>query len=217
MLESYRKHVQERAALNVPPLPLDAEQTAALCDLLKSPPAGEEAFLMTLLCDRIPPGVDPASYVKASFLTAIAKGETTSPLLSPKKAVELLGTMLGGYNVASLIELLKDDRQEIAQLATDALKKTLLIYDAFNEVIELAGTNTYAQQVVDAWANADWFTSKPEVPEAITVTVFNVPGETNTDDLSPAPHATTRPDIPLHAQVMLEAKMENPLGTLAEL
>ena len=217
MLESYRKHVEQRAALNVPPLPLDAEQTAALCDLLKRPPAGEEDFLMTLLCDRIPPGVDPASYVKASFLTAIAKGETSSPLISPKKAVELLVTMLGGYNVASLIELLKDDRDEIAQLAADALKKTLLIYDAFNDVIKLSETNRYAQQVVDAWAAAEWFTSKPEVPDTITVTVFNVPGETNTDDLSPAPHATTRPDIPLHAQVMLESKMENPLETLAGL
>ncbi|MEO0515920.1 MAG: bifunctional aconitate hydratase 2/2-methylisocitrate dehydratase [Cyanobacteria bacterium P01_A01_bin.116] len=217
MLESYRKHVEQRAALNVPPLPLDAEQTAALCDLLKSPPAGEEDFLMGLLCDRIPPGVDPASYVKASFLTAVAKGETTSPLLSPKKAVELLGTMMGGYNVASLIDLLKDEREEIAQLATDALKKTLLVYDAFNDVIELAKTNTYAKQVVDAWAAAEWFTSKPEVPETIAVTVFNVPGETNTDDLSPAPRATTRPDIPLHAEYMLEATMDDPLGTLASL
>ncbi|MGB7486589.1 MAG: bifunctional aconitate hydratase 2/2-methylisocitrate dehydratase [Phormidesmis sp.] len=217
MLESYRKHVEQRAALNVPPLPLDAEQTAALCDLLKHPPAGEEDFLMALLCDRIPPGVDPASYVKASFLTAIAQGETTSPLLSPKKAVELLGTMMGGYNVASLIALLKDDRKEIAQLAADALKKTLLIYDAFNDVLALADTNTYAKQVVDAWAAAEWFTHKPKVPETITVTVFNVPGETNTDDLSPAPHATTRPDIPLHAQVMLESTMEKPLETLAEL
>ena len=217
MLESYRKHVEERAALNVPPLPLDAEQTAALCDLLKNPPAGEEDFLVELLCDRIPPGVDPASYVKASFLTAIAKGETTSPLLSPKKAVELLGTMMGGYNVASLIDLLKDERPEIAQLAADALKKTLLIYDAFNDVIDLAKTNDYAQQVADSWANAEWFANKPEVPESITVTVFNVPGETNTDDLSPAPHATTRPDIPLHAQVMLESKMDDPLGTLTTL
>jgi len=217
MLEAYRKHVEQRAALNVPPLPLDADQTAALCDLLKNPPAGEEDFLMTLLCDRIPPGVDPASYVKASFLTAVAKGETTSPLISPKKAVELLGTMMGGYNVASLIDLLKDERTEIAQLAADALKKTLLVYDAFNDVMDLSQTNGYAKQVVDAWAAAEWFTSKPEVPEAITVTVFNVPGETNTDDLSPAPHATTRPDIPLHAQVMLEAKMDDPLGTLETL
>ncbi|PZO23459.1 MAG: bifunctional aconitate hydratase 2/2-methylisocitrate dehydratase [Leptolyngbya foveolarum] len=217
MLESYRKHVQERAALNVPPLPLDAEQTAALCDLLKNPPAGEEDFLMELLCDRISPGVDPSSYVKASFLTAIAQGETHSPLLSPKKAVELLGTMLGGYNVASLIALLKDDRDEIAQLAADALKKTLLVYDAFNDVIALSESNPYAKQVVDAWANAEWFTNKPKVPETITVTVFNVPGETNTDDLSPAPHATTRPDIPLHAQVMLESTMDKPLETLAEL
>ena len=217
MLESYRKHVEERAALNVPPLPLDAEQTAALCDLLKSPPAGEEAFLMELLCDRVPPGVDPASYVKASFLTAIAKGETTSPLLSPKKAVELLGTMMGGYNVASLIDLLKDEREEIAQLAADALKKTLLVYDAFNDVMELSDANSFAKQVVDSWANAEWFTHKPKVPETITVTVFNVPGETNTDDLSPAPHATTRPDIPLHAQVMLESTLDQPLETLAEL
>ncbi|MEO1510403.1 MAG: aconitate hydratase B, partial [Cyanobacteria bacterium J06633_23] len=190
------------------------EQTAALCDLLKSPPAGEEDNLMALLCDRIPPGVDPASYVKASFLTAIAQGETQSPLISPQKAVQLLGTMLGGYNVASLIDLLKDERSEIAQLAADALKTTLLIYDAFNDVIELAESNSFAKQVVEAWANAQWFTSKPPVPETITVTVFNVPGETNTDDLSPAPHATTRPDIPLHAQVMLESKMDDPLGTL---
>ncbi len=217
MLESYRKHVEERAALNVPPLPLTAEQTAALCDLLKHPPAGEEDFLMGLLCDRIPPGVDPASYVKASFLSAIAQGETTSPLLSPKKAVELLGTMLGGYNVASLITLLTDERTEIAQIAADSLKKTLLIYDAFNDVMDLAETNAYAKQVVDSWAAAEWFVHKPEVPQSITVTVFKVPGETNTDDLSPAPHATTRPDIPLHAQVMLESKMDDPLGTLAEL
>ncbi|EDX87623.1 aconitate hydratase 2 [Synechococcus sp. PCC 7335] len=217
MLESYRNHVEKRAELNVPPLPLDADQTSALCDLLKAPPAGEENFLMTLLCDRISPGVDPSSYVKASFLTAIAKGETNSPLLSPKKAVELLGTMLGGYNVASLIELLKDDREEIAQLAADALKKTLLIYDAFNDILELSATNDYAKQVVESWANAEWFTSKPEVAQSITLTVFKVPGETNTDDLSPAPHATTRPDIPLHAQVMLESKMDDPLGTLAKL
>ena len=217
MLESYRNHVKERAELNVPPLPLDADQTSALCELLKAPPAGEEDFLMTLLCDRISPGVDPSSYVKASFLTAIAKGETTSPLISPKKAVELLGTMLGGYNVASLIELLKDERDEIAQLAADALKKTLLIYDAFNDILELSKVNDYAKQVVASWADAEWFTNKPEVADSITLTVFKVPGETNTDDLSPAPHATTRPDIPLHAQVMLESKMDDPLGTLAKL
>ncbi|MGB3294835.1 MAG: bifunctional aconitate hydratase 2/2-methylisocitrate dehydratase [Phormidesmis sp.] len=217
MLKSYRKQVEVRAALNVPPLPLDAEQTAALCDLLKNPPAGEAEFLMELLCDRVPPGVDPASYVKASFLTAIAQGETTSPLISPKRAVELLGTMLGGYNVASLIALLKDDREEIAQLAADALKKTLLVYDAFNDVMDLSETNAYARQVVESWAAAEWFTNRPKVPETITVTVFKVPGETNTDDLSPAPDATTRPDIPLHAQVMLESKLDKPLETLADL
>ncbi len=217
MLESYRQHVRERAALNVPPLPLNADQAAALCELLKQPPAGEEDFLVGLLSDRIPPGVDPASYVKASFLSAVAQGETTSPLISPKKAVELLGTMMGGYNVAALIGLLKDERPEIAQLAANALKKTLLIYDAFNDVMDLANSNPYAQQVVDAWASAEWFTSRPKVPDTITVTVFNVPGETNTDDLSPAPHATTRPDIPLHAQVMLESTLEKPLETLAAL
>lgn len=217
MLESYRTQVEVRAALNVPPLPLDAEQAAALCDLLKSPPADEAEFLMELLCDRIPPGVDPASYVKASFLTGVAQGETTSPLISPKKAVELLGTMMGGYNVTALIALLKDDREEIAQLAADALKKTLLVYDAFNDVMDLSETNAVAKQVVDAWAAAEWFTNKPTVPETITVTVFKVPGETNTDDLSPAPHATTRPDIPLHAQVMLESTMDKPLETLAKL
>jgi aconitate hydratase 2 / 2-methylisocitrate dehydratase len=217
MLESYRKQVEDRAALNVPPLPLDTEQTAALCDLLKNPPAGEADFLLGLLCDRIAPGVDPAAYVKASFLSAIAQGETTSPLLSPKKAVELLGTMLGGYNVASLIALLKDDRAEIAQIAADALKKTLLIYDAFNDVIDLSETNSFAQQVVESWAAAEWFTHRPKVPESLTVTVFKVPGETNTDDLSPAPHATTRPDIPLHAQVMLESTVDKPLETLAQL
>ncbi|MDV3353489.1 bifunctional aconitate hydratase 2/2-methylisocitrate dehydratase [Leptothoe sp. LEGE 181152] len=221
MLESYRKHVAERASLGIPPLPLTAEQTADLCDLLKQPPEGESEFLMHLLCDRIPPGVDQASYVKASFLTAIAKGETTSPLISPLRAVQLLGTMLGGYNVQSLVDLLKSPDAELAQAATDALKKTLLVYDAFNDVLALAKGkdkgSDYAQQVVDAWATAEWFTSKPEVPDTIDITVFKVPGETNTDDLSPAPHATSRPDIPLHGLVMLESKMPNALETIAEL
>lgn len=217
MLETYRAHVADRAALNVPPLPLDAEQTAALCELLKTPPAGEEEFLLHLLRDRVPPGVDPASYVKASFLTAIAQGEATSPLLTPQYATELLGTMLGGYNVQALVDLLKSPDAAIAQTAATGLKQTLLIYDAFNDVLELAKTNAYAQQVIESWAAAEWFTAKPSLPEAITVTVFKVPGETNTDDLSPAPHATTRPDIPLHAQVMLESRMDNALGTIADL
>ncbi|MEM8603069.1 MAG: bifunctional aconitate hydratase 2/2-methylisocitrate dehydratase [Cyanobacteria bacterium P01_H01_bin.121] len=217
MLESYRQHVAERAALGIPPLPLTAEQTADLCELLKQPPSGEANFLLQLLRDRVPPGVDQASYVKASFLTAIAKQEVNSPLVSPQLAVELLGTMLGGYNVQSLVDLLSAEYAELAQLAADALKKTLLIYDAFNDVIELAQTNAYAKQVVDSWAAAEWFTSKPALAESITLTVFKVSGETNTDDLSPAPHATTRPDIPLHGLVMLESRMPDALQTLAEL
>ncbi len=217
MLEQYRQHVAERAELGIPPLPLTAEQTADLCELLKAPPAGEEDTLLKLLRDRIPPGVDQSSYVKASFLTAIAKGEATSPLVSPKEAVELLGTMMGGYSVQALIEVLKLDDTELASAAATALGKTLLVYDAFNDLMELAETNPYAKQVVESWANAEWFTNKPKVPDAITVTVFKVPGETNTDDLSPAPHATTRPDIPLHALAMLESQMPDAIETIAKL
>ncbi|PSB13013.1 bifunctional aconitate hydratase 2/2-methylisocitrate dehydratase [filamentous cyanobacterium CCP2] len=218
MLESYRKHVAERAALGIPPLPLSAEQASELCELLKNPPAGEEEALLEMLVDRIPPGVDPAAYVKAGFLTAIAKKELTSPLISPQYAVELLGTMMGGYNVQSLVDLLQSDEADLASTAATALSKTLLVYDAFHDVLELAQAgNSYAKQVIDAWVNAEWFTSRPKLPEAITVTVFKVPGETNTDDLSPAPHATTRPDIPLHALVMLESRMPEGLKTIAEL
>ncbi len=218
MLEAYRNHVAERAALGIPPLPLSAEQTSELCELLKQPPAGEEAFLVSLLRDRIPPGVDQAAYVKAGFLTAIAKGETTSPLISPQYATELLGTMMGGYNVRSLIDLLHSPNPEVVATATAALSKTLLVYDAFHDIQELAESgNEPAKQIMTAWANADWFTSRPPLAEAITVTVFKVPGETNTDDLSPAPHATTRPDIPLHATVMLETRMPGALSIIAEL
>ena len=216
-MQSYRQQAAEREALGIPPLPLTAEQTAELCEQLKSPPAGEEDFLLHLLRDRIPPGVDQASYVKASFLAAIAKGEATSPLVSPAEAVQLLGTMLGGYNVQALIDILKLEDETLPGLAAEALSKTLLVYDAFNDVMALAGNNPYAKQVVDAWANADWFTAKPKVPETIAVTVFKVPGETNTDDLSPAPHATTRADIPLHALVMLESRMPDALETIAQL
>ncbi|MDG2615179.1 bifunctional aconitate hydratase 2/2-methylisocitrate dehydratase [Thermoleptolyngbya sichuanensis XZ-Cy5] len=218
MLEAYRNHVAERAALGIPPLPLSAEQTSELCELLKHPPAGEEEFLVSLLRDRIPPGVDQAAYVKAGFLTAIAKGEASSPLISPQYATELLGTMMGGYNVRSLIDLLHSPNAEVVATATAALSKTLLIYDAFHDIQELAESgNESAQQIMTAWANADWFTSRLPLPEAITVTVFKVPGETNTDDLSPAPHATTRPDIPLHATVMLESRQPGSLETIAEL
>ncbi len=218
MLESYRQHVAERAALGIPPLPLSAEQAADLCDLLKNPPAGEAETLLELLRDRIPPGVDQAAYVKAGFLSAIAKGTATSPLISPKKAVELLGTMMGGYNVRSLIDLIQVEDSAIAQTAAEALSKTLLVYDAFHDVQELAENGqVYAQQVMQSWADAEWFTSRPELAEAITVTVFKVPGETNTDDLSPATHATTRPDIPLHALAMLETKQPGSLETISAL
>ncbi|MBD2104763.1 bifunctional aconitate hydratase 2/2-methylisocitrate dehydratase [Leptolyngbya sp. FACHB-261] len=218
MLEQYRQHVAERAALGVPPLPLDAQQTAALCESLKSTPHGSDgAELLELLRERVPPGVDSAAYVKASFLAAIAKAETTSALLSPSQAIEILGTMVGGYNVRILIDLLSDARPDIAQAAADALRQTLLVFDSFHEVVELAQTNAYAQQVVDSWVAADWFTSRAPLPEQITVTVFKVPGETNTDDLSPASHATTRPDIPLHAQVMLESRLPGALQTIAGL
>ena len=218
MLEQYRHHVAERAQLGIPPLPLDGKQTSELCELLQNPPAGEEDTLLHLLRDRVPPGVDAAAYVKAGFLTAIAKGEITSPLVSPIAAVELLGTMVGGYNVQSLIDLLQiAENEAIAAHAATALSKILLVYDAFHDVLELSQSNPYAKQVIDSWANAEWFTSREKLAEAITVTVFKVPGETNTDDLSPATHATTRPDIPLHALAMLESRQPGSLETIAEL
>ncbi len=218
MLELYRQQAQERAEAGIPPLPLEAQQATALCELIKHPPAGEEAFLLSLLTDRIPPGVDQAAYVKAGFLTAIANGTATSPLVSPKEAVALLGTMMGGYNVRSLIDLLSHADPDLAQTAADSLKKILLVYDAFHDVQELVENgNSYAQQVLQSWADAEWFTSKPPLAESITVTVFKVPGETNTDDLSPATHATTRPDIPLHALAMLETKQPGSLETIVEL
>lgn len=207
MLQEYRKHVEERAAEGVVPKPLSAEQVAGLVELLKNPPAGEEGFLLDLLINRVPAGVDEAAYVKAGFLTAIAKGEATSPIVTRNKAVELLGTMLGGYNVAPLIELLDDT--ELAPIAAKALSHTLLVFDAFHDVKEKSDAgNQFAKQVINAWAEAEWFTSKPEVPEKLTVTVFKVVGETNTDDLSPAPDAWSRPDIPLHAKAMLKMPRE---------
>ncbi|QYX31959.1 bifunctional aconitate hydratase 2/2-methylisocitrate dehydratase [Sphaerospermopsis torques-reginae] len=214
MLAEYQQHTQERAQMGIPPLPLDAKQTSELCELLKNPPQGQEELLLHLLRDRIPPGVDQAAYVKAGFLTAIAKQEITSPLVSPITAVELLGTMVGGYNVQSLIDLLSSP---VAENAATALSKILLVYDAFHDVLELAKTNKFAKKVIDSWAAAEWFTERPTLPEAITVTVFKVPGETNTDDLSPATHATTRPDIPLHALAMLETRQAGSLQTIADL
>ena len=201
MLEAYRAHVAERAELNIPPKPLNAEQTAALVELLKTPPAGEEETLVYLLENRIPPGVDEAAYVKAAFLTAIVKGETASPLISKEKAVQLLGMMQGGYNIATLVELLDD--ASLAELAGEQLKHTLLMFDAFNDVKEkMEAGNAVAKGVMESWANAEWFTKRNKVADSIKMTVFKVTGETNTDDLSPAPDAWSRPDIPLHARAM---------------
>ena len=203
MLEAYRQHVEERAALGVPPKPLDDAQTADLVELLKNPPAGEEAFLVDLLENRVPAGVDQAAYVKAAFLAALAKGDATSPLITKERAVYLLGTMLGGYNVAPLVALLDD--AELSELAAEALKKTLLVFDAFHDVADKAKAgNVNAQAVMQSWADAEWFTSRSDVPEEIKLTVFKVTGETNTDDLSPAQDAWSRPDIPLHANAMLK-------------
>ncbi|MEZ8600941.1 bifunctional aconitate hydratase 2/2-methylisocitrate dehydratase [Vibrio splendidus] len=205
MLEAYRKHVEERAAEGVVPKPLDAEQVAGLVELLKNPPQGKEEIILDLLENRIPPGVDEAAYVKAGFLTAITKGEVTSPLVSKAKAAQLLGTMQGGYNIESLVSLLDD--AELAPIAVKALSHTLLMFDAFYDVEEKAKAgNASAQQVLQSWADAEWFTAKDKVAEKITVKVFKVTGETNTDDLSPAPDAWSRPDIPVHAKAML--KME---------
>ena len=205
MLEAYRHHVAERAALGIPPLPLTAQQTAEVIELLKNPPAGEEQFLVELISHRVPAGVDDAAKVKASYLAALAFGSEAKPLISRQRATELLGTMLGGYNVAPLIELLDD--AAVGTIAADALKNTLLVFDAFHDVEAKARAgNANARAVLQSWADAEWFTSKPEVPQSLTITVFKVPGETNTDDLSPAPDATTRPDIPMHALAMLKNK-----------
>ncbi|MCR9184699.1 MAG: bifunctional aconitate hydratase 2/2-methylisocitrate dehydratase [Halieaceae bacterium] len=201
MLDAYRDHVAERAALNIPPKPLSAEQVAALVELLKNPPAGEEAFILDLITHRVPPGVDEAAYVKAGFLTALVQGEASSPLIDAEAAVVLLGNMHGGYNIEALVGLLKDDK--LSALAATELKHTLLVFDAFHDVEELARAgNAHAKDVMEAWAAGEWFTNRPAVPESIKVSVFKVTGETNTDDLSPAPDAWSRPDIPLHALAM---------------
>ncbi|MEE1675489.1 bifunctional aconitate hydratase 2/2-methylisocitrate dehydratase [Agarivorans aestuarii] len=207
MLESYRKHVEERAVEGIVPKPLDAEQAAGLVELLKAPPAGEEAFLLDLLANRIPPGVDEAAYVKAGFLAAVAAGDVSSPIVSAAYATELLGTMQGGYNIEPLISLL--DNAELAPIAAKALSHTLLMFDSFHDVEEKAKAgNNFAQQVMQSWADAEWFLSRPELAEKSTLTVFKVTGETNTDDLSPAPDAWSRPDIPLHALAMLKNARE---------
>ncbi len=207
MLQAYMDHVAERAALGIPPLPLSAKQTAELIELLKNPPAGKEDFLLNLLSHRVPAGVDDAAKVKASYLAAVALGTEKNALISRAQATQWLGTMLGGYNITPLIELLGD--AEVGGVAAEGLKKTLLMFDQFHDVKELADKgNANAKAVLQSWADAEWFTSRPEVPKSITFTVFKVPGETNTDDLSPAPDATTRPDIPMHALAMLKNKRD---------
>ena len=203
VLEAYRKHSEERAAQGIVPQPLNAEQTAGLVELLKNPPAGEEAFLVDLITNRVPPGVDEAAYVKAGFLSALAKGEASSPLIDKKRATELLGTMQGGYNIHTLVDLLDD--AELGSVAAEQLKHTLLMFDAFHDVAEKAKNgNAHAKAVLQSWADGEWFTKRPAIADKYTLTVFKVPGETNTDDLSPAPDAWSRPDIPLHALAMLK-------------
>jgi aconitate hydratase 2/2-methylisocitrate dehydratase len=218
MLENYKKHCDERAQEGIPPLPLKAEQVADLVELLKKEHS-ESKLLLELLKERVPAGVDPAAYVKASFLADITKENVTSPYISKQYAVQLLGTMLGGYNIAPLIECLKND--DLAEEASKALSNTLLIFDAFNEIFELSKSNKYAKEVIESWSNASWFTSKRKLPEEIKLTVFKVPGEINTDDLSPGQDAWSRPDIPLHSLAMLKNPREglnrDPLETIEEL
>jgi aconitate hydratase 2/2-methylisocitrate dehydratase len=209
----YLKHIEERLQLNLPPLVLNAQQTKSVVEHLII--ADDDDFYLDLLTHRIPPGVDEAAYVKAGFLASVAKGEQTCNAISQQHAVFLLGTMLGGYNITPLIDLL--DLEQTAQTATDALAKTLLIYEAYQTIFEKSTSNIFAKQIINAWANADWFTAKTKLPEQIKLTVFRVDGEINTDDLSPATEAWSRPDIPLHAQSMLAKKMDNPLGIIAKL
>lgn len=201
MLEAYRQHVAERAAQNIPPTPLSPAQVADLLELLNDPPAGEEAFLVELLTERVPPGVDEAAYVKAGFLSALATGESACALIDQEHAIQLLGDMHGGYNITTLVELLDDPT--LGMSAARELKKTLLVFDAFHDVAERAKNgSTNAQAVLESWAAGEWFTHRNEVPESLKMVVFKVTGETNTDDLSPAPDAWSRPDIPLHALAM---------------
>ena len=211
MLESYRLHVAERGSLGIPPLPLTKQQTEELIALLKNPVKGEEAFLVDLITHRVPAGVDDAAKLKAEFLAAVSAGQTVCPLISREKATELLGTMVGGYNVKPLIDVLDDP--VVGAVAAKALKTTLLMFDFFHDVADKAkaanGANSAnAKAVMQSWADAEWFTQRPDVPQKISVTVFKVTGETNTDDLSPAPDAWSRPDIPLHALAMLKNTRE---------
>ena len=217
MLDDYKKHVDERAELNIPPLPLDADQTSELVSLLKEK-NNDPDYLLNLLKERVPAGVDQAAYVKAAFLADITTGNASSPYISKIDAVEILGTMLGGYNVEPLIRCL--EIEELAETASHVLGRTLLIFDAFNEIFELSKKNKYAKKVIEEWADAKWFTEKEDIKDQIKLTVFKVSGEINTDDLSPAPDAWSRPDIPLHALAMFKMPrtgLDDPLGTIEKL
>lgn len=214
MLESYWKHQEERKKQGIPPLPLSSDQTKEVCEALKNPPKGKEELLLNQLKNRVTPGVDPSAKVKAKWLDQLVKGEVSSPVLSKKEAVFLLGTMLGGYNIYPLLEMLENE--EIAQGAADALKKIILVYSAFEKVAKKAETNKFASQVLDSWAQGEWFLSKPEFPEELTLKVFKVEGETNTDDLSPAKYAWSRSDIPLHALSMGETRFPGGIETIRQ-
>ena len=220
MLKAYREHVAEREAQNIPPLPMDAQQTAELVESIKNPSQlsdAEKDMVMDLFVNRVPPGVDDASYVKAGFLADVAVEKVSVDAITPEKAVFYLGTMLGGYNVQPLVDLLESPNDAVAAEAVKALSQTLLVYDAYNDVLEKSKTNANAKKVLESWAEAEWFKAKPKMPEQITVTVFKVDGETNTDDLSPATAAWSRPDIPLHAKEMLASRIDDLDATLAEL
>ena len=217
LIQEYRAHTDERAQSGIPPLPLTADQARELIELLQQDPVEDQDYLLTLFREHISPGVDDAAFEKAAFLDRVVKGDTACVVISAVDAVNILGTMLGGYNVKPLVDALSHDDGNVASAAAEMLKKTLLVYESFDVVAELAKSNRYAKEVMESWANAEWFETKPSIPEKMTLTVFKVPGETNTDDLSPASEAFTRSDIPLHALSMLGSKMEDPIGTIAEL
>jgi len=217
LLKDYEDHVAERTAKGIPPLPLNAEQTNCITKLLEKDVSSESSYLLDLLINRIPPGVDEAAYVKASWLTAIVNGEKNCSYINPEKAIELLGTMIGGYNVNSLVEILKSKNSVLAKKSAEALKNIILVYDSANDIYDLSQHNIYAKEVVNSWANSEWFKRKKVLPKEITCLAFKIDGETNTDDLSPAVHATSRPDIPLHALSMLEFKKQDGLEILNQL
>jgi aconitate hydratase 2/2-methylisocitrate dehydratase len=218
LIADYKADTEERATLGIPPLPLNKEQINELVELLKANKIEDEIYLLDLFENRVPAGVDDAAYIKAAFLNAIIQEDTHSHAIDKIHAIKILGKMLGGFNVGPLVEALKNNHVEIAQAAADELKNTILVYDAFNDVKELMDHgNSFAKEVIESWANGEWFLNKSELPKEIKLTVYKVPGETNTDDLSPASEAFTRADIPLHANSMLQARMKNPLETMAKL